>query len=137
MIAAHLARGCVADGGRNLPRHGSKTIGMAMADSTHSAAESWSPSTQARPNGSRALPAKLLIISVLALALAGCARNPPPRETSLVHREVRTPVRLVFGMARSLQGVGWTTSARSPSPRKTNLSGEDTCENATIAGSTR
>jgi hypothetical protein len=70
---------------------------MAMADSAHSAAESASVSTQARPIGPRALRSKTLIISVtvVALALAGCARNPPPRESGLVQRQVRTtPVRL-------------------------------------------
>jgi hypothetical protein len=70
---------------------------MAMADSARSATESYSVSTQARRNGPRALRPKPLILSVivLALALAGCARNPPPRETSLAHREARaTPVRL-------------------------------------------
>jgi hypothetical protein len=35
-------------------------------------------------------------VTVVALALAGCARNPPPREASLSHREVRSsPVRQV------------------------------------------
>jgi hypothetical protein len=72
-------------------------MGMAMADSAHGAEESESVGTQARPNGPRALRSKLLMISVtvLALGLAGCARNPPPRESGLVQRQVRTtPVRL-------------------------------------------
>jgi hypothetical protein len=71
---------------------------MAMADSAHSAEESESVGTQARPNGPRALRSKLLIISVTALALelGGCARNPPPHESGLVQRQVRTtPVRVV------------------------------------------
>jgi outer membrane murein-binding lipoprotein Lpp len=70
---------------------------MAMADSAHGAAESYSVSTQARRDGLRALRPKPLILAaiVLALALAGCARNPPPRESSLTQRQVRTtPVRL-------------------------------------------
>jgi hypothetical protein len=72
---------------------------MAMADSAHCTDESESAGTRLRPNGPRALRPKLLIISVtviLALELAGCARNPPPRESSLAHREARTTaVRLV------------------------------------------
>jgi hypothetical protein len=69
---------------------------MAMADSAHSADESESASTKARPNGPRSLRPKLLIISVLALELAGCARNPPPREANVAQRQVRAmPVRPV------------------------------------------
>jgi hypothetical protein len=73
-------------------------MGMAMADSAHSAEESESVGTQTRPNGPRALRPKLLMISVtvLALELGGCARNPPPHESGLVQRQVRTtPARLV------------------------------------------
>jgi hypothetical protein len=69
-----------------------------MADSAQRADESLSVSTQARRNGPRALRPALLSISVtfLALALAGCARNPAPREARLAHRDVRTsPVRQV------------------------------------------
>jgi hypothetical protein len=71
---------------------------MAMADSAQRADESLSVGTRTRPNGPRALrPARSIIsVTVLALATAGCARNPPPRESSLSHREVRTsPVRQV------------------------------------------
>ena len=71
---------------------------MAMADPAHCADETGvSASTQARPNGPRALRSKLLIMSVavLALELAGCARNPPQRESSLPQRQIRaTPTRL-------------------------------------------
>jgi hypothetical protein len=71
---------------------------MAMADSAQRADQNDSVSTQARPNGPRALrPAwSIISVTVVALALAGCARNPPPREASLSHREVPTaPARLV------------------------------------------
>jgi len=70
---------------------------MAMADSAHCADESCEPaSTPQRPTGPRALRAKLLLLSVLALELAGCASNPPPRQSSLPQRQARaTPVRLV------------------------------------------
>jgi len=69
---------------------------MAMVDSAHCADVSSEPvSRQQRPNGPRPWRARLLIISVLALELAGCARNPPPRESSLTQRQARaTPVRL-------------------------------------------
>ncbi len=75
---------------------------MAMADSAQRADDSWSVSRQARPNGPRALRPTLPIISVavLALALAGCARNPPPREASLAHGEVRTTPARLYSRAR-------------------------------------
>jgi hypothetical protein len=70
-------------------------IGMAMTDSAHCADESAGSAGTQRPRGPSALP-KWLVISVLALALAGCARNPPPRESNLAPRQVRSsPVRLV------------------------------------------
>ena len=75
---------------------------MAMADSAQRADDSESVRTQARRNGPRALRPTLPIISVtvVALALAGCARNPPPREASLSHREVRTSPARLYSRAR-------------------------------------
>jgi hypothetical protein len=72
-------------------------ISMAIANPAHCADDCCElEKTQLRLIGLLSLPPKPLTISVvvLALGLAGCARNPAHRELSLVQREVRaTPVR--------------------------------------------
>jgi hypothetical protein len=75
---------------------------MAMADSAQRADDSESVGTRARRNGPRALRPTLPIISVtvVALALAGCARNLPPREASLSRREARTSPARLYSRAR-------------------------------------
>jgi hypothetical protein len=50
--------------------------------------------TKPRPNGPTSFGPKLLSIAVVAIALAGCARNPPQHEFHPAQREVRVaPVR--------------------------------------------
>ena len=71
---------------------------MAMADFVHRADDGceWM-TTQVRLNGPLSLRPKLLAVSVIVLAmgLAGCARDPAHREFHQGQREVRaTPVRL-------------------------------------------
>jgi hypothetical protein len=72
-------------------------ISMATAHSAHCADDRCElAKTQLRLNGLLSVPPKLQILSVvvLAMALAGCARNPAHRELNPVQREVRaTPVR--------------------------------------------
>lgn len=71
---------------------------MAMAQPAHGADDCCElVKTQLRLNGPLSLRPKLPTISVIVLAmgLAGCARNPAHRELNPVQREVRaTPVRL-------------------------------------------
>src|SRR5215813_4782555 len=72
-------------------------ISMAMAHPAHCADDCrGSAKAQLRPNGPLSLRPKLLTTSVvvLAMGLAGCARDPVHRELNLVQREVRAaPVR--------------------------------------------
>jgi hypothetical protein len=75
-----------------------------MADSVHCADEVRElATTQLRLNGPLSLRQKLLTVSaiVLAMGLAGCARDPAHREFNPVQREVRAkPVRL-YSRARA------------------------------------
>lgn len=65
---------------------------MAIADSAHRADESSaSAGTRLRRRRTRLI----VCVTVLALNVAGCARNPPPHESGLVQRQMRSaPVRL-------------------------------------------
>ena len=79
---------------RPLPQSASPRIGkinMAIADPAHCADDGEAAKTRSRPNGLLSLPPKRLTIAVvvLAIGLAGCARNPAHREFSLAQREVR------------------------------------------------
>lgn len=69
---------------------------MATAHPAHCADDRCELAKTQRLNGLLSVPSKLHILSVvvLAMALAGCARNPARRELNPVQREVRTtPVR--------------------------------------------
>lgn len=71
-------------------------IGVAMTDSVHCADREWRR-TRLPPNGWRSPRAKhsAICVIVLAIGLAGCARDPSRREVGQGQQEVRTkPVRL-------------------------------------------
>jgi hypothetical protein len=68
---------------------------MAIAGPAHCADDGCElTKTQPRPNGLTSFAPKLVTIAVVAIALAGCARNPAQRDFNPVQREVRVaPVR--------------------------------------------
>lgn len=97
-----FARDLVASGGRN-SLASNRLIGVAMTDSAHRAGLGceWFR-TRLRPNGPPPSRPRLLTISVIVLAmgLAGCARDASRREVNLGQQQVRAkPVRVASHLA--------------------------------------